>query len=184
MKVSPIWLLFCASTCGFIWPPGIAAQSTFGNPAPPATPAGPDPTFVDSLLIIMAKPKDEVLDLVVEAFTLAGLAVTNITGPLVTADAGTTDDGLLGVAYSRTARAIVMRHDSATTVLITGVEIRKSSDGSTAGMQQLRIDNKAGGNGEKVWCRMVLAALKLDSTQVSADARKQPGKCEQRWKQK
>jgi hypothetical protein len=31
---------------------------------------------------------------------------------------------------------------------------------------------------------MVLAAIKLDSTQVSADAMKAPGKCERRWKQK
>ena len=137
---------------------------------------------IDSIFIVLPKPKAQAMDLVVEAFSLSRMTVTDNAGSLVTADAGSTDDNIFRIRYTRIVRAILIGKDSSTSVMITGEAVRHDMT-ENRDFKRLRIDNKAGGNGEKVWCRMVLAALKLDSLQVSDDTRK-PGKCEERWKEK
>ena len=141
-----------------------------------------DPAKVDSLLVTLSKPKAVATDVVLAALMANGLNVTDNSGSLIVADFGQTTDPVFGsTRYDRKVRALVLLVDSATTrVLITGEEVRSDVRGRTdREFKRLRIDNRAGGNGEKVWCRMVATAMMLDSTQVSEDARKS-AKCAER----
>jgi hypothetical protein len=106
------------------------------------------------------------MDAVLEAFARCGLDVTDNSGSMVEADMGGKSN-LLGVKYTRVVRALAFGSDSATTIVIRGEEAREDDKGWA---KRLRIDNKAGGNGEKVWRKMVEVAVALDSTQVPAAA--------------
>lgn len=124
---------------------------------------------IDSLLVRLPKPKADAMDLVLEAFVRAGLSITDQTASMIESDQGTTDAMIGGIRFNRVVRALVLGRDSMTTVLITGDEVRSDKkDGRE--FKKLRIDNKAGGAGEKVWKKMVAAALALDSAQVPRDA--------------
>jgi len=130
-------------------------------------------TKIDSLLVVVSGSKADVMDRVLAGFIQAGLDVTDNSGSMVEADVGLKRNVLSGIEYTRVVRALVVPHDSSSVkVLITGVETRKDRDRS----RRLRIDNKAYGEGEKVWCQMVAVAVLLDSSQVGPDARKE-GKC-------
>jgi hypothetical protein len=117
---------------------------------------------IDSLLIRLPKAKPAAMDAVLEAFARSGLDVTDNSGSMVEADLGSKSN-IIGMKYTRVVRAVVFGNDSVTTVLIRGEEAREDEKGFT---KRLRIDNKAGGNGEKIWKKMVAVALALDSTQV------------------
>lgn len=124
---------------------------------------------VDSLLVRLPKPKAEAMDLVLEAFMRAGLSITDQTSSIVESEQGSNDSMFGGIRFTRVVRALLIGRDSVTTILITGDEVR--SDKASGGeFKKLRIDNKAGGAGEKVWKKMVAAAIALDSTQVPRDA--------------
>ena len=132
------------------------------------------PTFlpaqkVDSLLLHISVPKERAAELVVQAFVHAGLTVTNTTSLLIEADEGSTRNLAAGGETRRVVRAILLPSDSTTDVLITGIENRIDQYGRT--YKRLRIDNRAGGNGAKVWKKMVDAAMALDSTAVPDAAR-------------
>lgn len=132
-------------------------------------PASAQKVKVDSLLILLSKPKAQVMDQVLTAFTEQGLDVTDNSGSLVKSDQGGKNNGLTGHKYTRTIHALVIGRDSVSTrVLITGTEVREGSTGQI--FKRLRIDNRAGGAGGKLWCRMVGVARALDSTQLSEDA--------------
>jgi hypothetical protein len=124
------------------------------------------PPKIDSLLIRLAKPKAEAMDLVLMAFMSAGLSVSDQTASLVTSDQGTNDNALLNIRFKRIVRALVLGRDSSTIVLITGDEVRMDKDDKNREFKHLRIDNYAGGAGNRVWLKMVAAAMALDSTQV------------------
>jgi hypothetical protein len=68
-------------------------------------------------------------------------------------------------------RATLYGADSVTTVVIIGQEVRLDDSGIQ--LRRLRIDNRAGGNGGKVWKKMVAAAMLLDSAAVPEAARPQ-----------
>jgi hypothetical protein len=127
---------------------------------------------VDSLLVRITKPKAEVMDLVLAAFMQAGLSITDQTASLVTADLGS-NENFVGIRFARVIHALLLGRDSVTTVLITGDETRFDHQNDRQ-FKRLRIDNKAGGDGGKAWRKMVAAAMLLDSTQVSPDAKPKP----------
>jgi hypothetical protein len=121
------------------------------------------------------------MDLVLTGFAAAGLDVTDNSGSLVESDIGAKNNSLTGANYQRAVRALVIAKDAtATKVLLTGIEAR---DDNGRVFKRIRIDNRAGGNGEKVWCQLVAVAVFLDSTQVSPNARK-ADKCAERLKAK
>ena len=122
---------------------------------------------IDSLALHLHLPRDKAVDAVVSAFTQSGLGVTNSTPSFVEADQGRTS-GLGETA--RKVRAMLFGSDTATTVVIVGDEIRYDDDGHSI-LRRLRIDNRAGGNGGKVWAKMVAAAMMLDSASVPEAAR-------------
>ena len=126
---------------------------------------------IDSLLVKLPVAKERAFDAVVRAFTTVGLEVSNTTSSLIEADQGSTGNMAFGGEAHRVVRAVLLPSDSSTVVVITGIEQRTDPDGTTS--RRLRIDNHAGGNGGKVWKKMVAAALMLDSTAVPAAARKQ-----------
>jgi hypothetical protein len=123
---------------------------------------------VDSLVLHLHIPRDKAVDAVVGAFTQAGLGVTNSTSSFVEADQGRTS-GMSGQT-ARKVRAMLFGPDSVTTVVVIGDEIRYDDDGTSI-LRRLRIDNRAGGNGGKVWKMMVAAAMMLDSVSVPQAAR-------------
>lgn len=123
---------------------------------------------IDSLALHLHLPRDKAVDAVVSAFTQTGLGVTNSTPSFVEADQGRTS---AFVGYTaRKVRAMLFGSDSTTTVVIVGDEVRLDDDGITQ-LRRLRIDNRAGGNGGKVWAKMVAAAMMLDSASVPEAAR-------------
>jgi hypothetical protein len=123
---------------------------------------------IDSLALHLHMPRDKAVDAVVSAFTQTGLGVTNSTPSFVEADQGRTS-AFTGYT-ARKVRAMLFGSDSVTTVVIVGDEIRLDDDGTTQ-LRRLRIDNRAGGNGGKVWAKMVAAAMMLDSASVPEAAR-------------
>ena len=136
---------------------------------------------IDSILVELAMPKAAAMDRVLTGFASAGLDVTDNSGSIVESDLGAKNNALTGANYRRSVRALVMAKDStATRILLTGIEAR---DDNGRVFKRMRIDNRAGGNGEKVWCQLVAVAVSLDSTQVSPDARK-AAKCAERLKAK
>jgi hypothetical protein len=126
---------------------------------------------IDSLLLQLPLPKERAAEAVVQAFTRAGLTVSNTTPFLIEADEGGTPNWAVGGQARRIVRAVLLPSDSSTSVLITGTEERTDQFGGTR--KRLRIDNHAGGNGGKVWKKIVAAAIVLDSTAVP-DAAKVP----------
>jgi hypothetical protein len=138
---------------------------TFASLAAIALPA----QKIDSLMIKLPFPKERAAEAVVHAFTTVGLGVSNTTSWLIEADQGATPNNLVGGQARRVVRAVLLPSDSSTVVIITGIEERSDQHGTS--WQRLRIDNHAGGNGGKVWEKMVGAALLLDSTAVPAAAR-------------
>jgi hypothetical protein len=122
---------------------------------------------LDSLRVTLPVSKERAADAVVRAFTTVGLGVSNTTSSLIEADEGSTANNAFGGQNHRVVRAVLLPSDSSTVVVITGIEARTNQYGTTT----LRIDNHAGGNGGKVWKKMVAAALMLDSTAVPAAAR-------------
>jgi hypothetical protein len=120
---------------------------------------------MDSLVIRLAKPKAEALDLVLAAFTNAGLVVSNQTSAMIESDQGASKD-LLGDRYARVVRALVLGPDSNVTVLMAGVET-SMIDG-----RQVRqaISNRSKGTAGKLWDKMLLAAAALDPKQVPPGA--------------
>jgi hypothetical protein len=116
---------------------------------------------IDSLIVRLAMPRERALDAVVGAFLAAGLRVINTTPSIIETDEGS--NAGWGQSFHRVVRAILVGAESATTVIIYGEERRHYSSGGT---KRLRIDNRAGGNGGKVWAKMVDAAWSLDSTAV------------------
>jgi hypothetical protein len=125
---------------------------------------------IDSLALRLHMPRDKSVDAVVAAFAQSGLTVTNTTTSLVESDQGSLPT--FGGKTQRIVRAVLFGADSTTTVVMTGDEIRMNDDGSL--LRRLRIDNRAGGNGGKVWKRMVAAAMMLDSASVPEAAREKP----------
>jgi len=123
------------------------------------------PPKIDSLLIRLPIPKAAAMDRVVEAFMLAGLSVTDQTSSMVESDQGSNTSALSSVRFTRVVRALLVGRDSVTSVFITGEEVRADA-GSNRDFKRLRIDNRAGGQGGKVWLKMVAAARALDSTQA------------------
>lgn len=120
---------------------------------------------VDSLLLHLPLSRAAALDRVVGAFMSVGLTVTNTTNSLVESDQGkTTDSWLTGIDRARVVRAVLYGSDSSTTVFLVGSETQTMGTGQTR--DKLRIDNKAKGNGGKVWRKMVAVAMALDSMQV------------------
>lgn len=129
---------------------------------------------VDSLLVVIPRPKAAVIDLVLIAFAEQSLDVTDNSGSTVTSDQGSTKNTFTGVKYTRAVRALVLAPDSTMTrVLITGTE---AQDAKIGGMKRKRIDNQSRGTAAKLWCQMVRVAMSLDSAQVSEDA-KAPAIC-------
>jgi hypothetical protein len=125
---------------------------------------------VDSLMLRLAVPREAAAESVVTAFTRAGLTITNTTNMLIEADAGSTPNLLTGGEARRVVRAVLMgAPQNATNVLITGTEIRMDENKHV--QQTIRLDNRAGGNGGRVWRKMVTAALALDSASVPVAAR-------------
>jgi len=122
---------------------------------------------IDSLALHLHLPRDKAVDAVVSAFTQTGLGVTNTTPSFVEADQGRTSS--IGET-ARKVRAMLFGSDTTTTVVIVGDEVRYDTDGTTI-LRRLRIDNRAGGNGGKVWAKMVAAAMMLDSASVPEAAR-------------
>jgi hypothetical protein len=136
---------------------------------------------IDSILVELPIPKAVAMDRVLAGFASAGLDVTDNSGSLVESDVGAKNNALTGANYRRSVRALVITKDAtATRILLTGIEAR---DDNGRVFKRIRIDNRAGGNGEKVWCQLVAVAVLLDSTQVSPDARK-VDKCAERLKAK
>ena len=123
---------------------------------------------IDSLALHLHLPRDKAVDAVVSAFTQTGLGVTNSTPSFVEADQGR--KSTFGGQTARKVRAMLFGSDSITTVVIVGDEIRYDDDATTI-LRRLRIDNRAGGNGGKVWTMMVAAAMMLDSASVPEAAR-------------
>lgn len=113
---------------------------------------------IDSLLVQLPMPKADAMDAVIEAFSRTGLEVTDNSGSMVESDVGGKTN-LIGVKYTRAVRAVLFGHGETTTVLIRGEEAREGKDGFT---KRLRIDNKAGGNGKKVWEQMAAVAHALE----------------------
>lgn len=137
---------------------------------------------IDSVLVRLGLPKDSTLEAVGAAFAKRGLVVTNASPFFVEADLGQTGNALgFSVPTHRVVRAVIFAIGESTTVVLTGEEVRKNSFGQQ--IRRLRIDNRAGGNGEKAWCRMVAVALELDSLQVPAAAIK-ADKCPKRLSEK
>jgi hypothetical protein len=93
--------------------------------------------------------------------------VTDQSGSLLEADDGDKVSSWTGVKYTRIVRAVLIGRDSATTVMLTALETRNDQRGF---QKQVRISNKTGGNGGKVWRKMVAAAQALDATQVPPPA--------------
>jgi hypothetical protein len=122
---------------------------------------------IDSLLLQLPQPKVEAMDLVLESFARAGLSVTDNSESLVESDVGATVSGFTGVKYTRIVRAFLIGRDPTTSVLIAATEERNDQRGFR---KQVRISNRTGGNGEKVWRKMVAVAMALDSIQVPAAA--------------
>ena len=107
---------------------------------------------IDSLLVQLPIPKAAAMDRVLAGFAAAGLDITNNSGSLVESDLGAKNNALTGANYRRSVRALVFAQDSTSTrVLITGIEAR---DDNGRVFKRMRIDNRAGGNGEKAWCQM------------------------------
>lgn len=141
---------------------------------PPAALEAQKVPKIDSLLVELPVPKPAAMDLVLNAFISAGLEVTDNSGSMVESDQGG-NRNMLGLRFTRVVRALVTARDSASTrILLTGIEVRLNERDDP--FTRLRIDNKAGGAGEKLWCKMVSMASALDSTQVP-DAAKKPDKC-------
>lgn len=136
------------------------------------------PPKIDSLLVTLPMPREQAASAVVAAFSQAGLGITNTTPFLIEADQGST--GAWSTEHHRVVRAVLTNPDSAhTNVLIVGTEVvterevrigRRVYSGRGNILSQKRIDNRAGGNGGKVWGMMVDAAWMLDSTAVPIEA--------------
>jgi hypothetical protein len=127
-------------------------------------------TKVDSLLVVLKRPKALVMDQVLSGFAQAGLEVTDNSGSLVTSDQGGRRSAWTGIRSTRVVRALVLARDSMVTqVLITGMEMRQGAAGLVH--SQTRVDNRADGAGGQLWCKMVHVAMSLDPGQVSPDAR-------------
>ena len=123
------------------------------------------PPKVDSLLATLELTKDEASDAVVAAFTQAGLMVTDQTSSTITADLGETRDELSSFHRRRIVRATLLPSAEVTLVLIQGTEDVRKGDRPVV---LRKIDNKARGNGGKVWRKMLKAARALDSTSVDS----------------
>jgi hypothetical protein len=136
-----------------------------GSPAVSPTSQPPKPAQADSILIRLHKSKGAALDLVLLAFSNAGLTVTNQTGSMVESDQGSSENGLLGEKYSRVVRALVMGNDSASTVLIVGQELT-TEKGSGKDFGRRPISNRSRGSAQKVWRKMVIAGAALDPEQL------------------
>ena len=122
---------------------------------------------VDSLVLHLRLSRERAADAVVAAFAQSGLGVTNTTTSLVESDQGAT--GGFSTTNRRIVRAVLFGPDSGITIVITGEEVRTDTESGIL-MKRLRIDNRAGGNGGKVWKKMVVAARMLDSASVPAAA--------------
>jgi hypothetical protein len=118
---------------------------------------------VDSLRLVLGTPFDQAYSRVASAMTEHGLTITNSTPIMIEADEGATQDLLIGGTRHRIARAILLRRGSDSTVVqIVGREVVSSRSNH----DEMRIDNRAKGNGGRVWRKMVAVAWALDSTQV------------------
>jgi hypothetical protein len=125
----------------------------------------PKPAQADSILIRLPKSKAAALDLVLLAFSSAGLTVTNQSGSMVESDQGTSDDALFGMRYARVVRALVMGNDSTSTILISGQESStEKKSGKDFGRQA--ISNRSRGSAQKVWRKMIIAGAALDPEQL------------------
>ncbi len=126
---------------------------------------------VDSVLVVVAKPKDEAIDDVVAAFMAAGLQVTNTTGSIVEAALGR-KMGLLAT-YDRTTRAIITPDASGGSRVLIVTEEHQYTDASDIRMNRpsrvKRLDNKAGEDGGRIWLRMVRAGQQLDPALDTTD---------------
>jgi hypothetical protein len=123
------------------------------------------PAKVDSILIRVALPKAAALEEVAAAFAAHGLAVTNASAFFLEADLANPANATGFVSSTvRIIRASFYGRGDSTTVVLIGEEIRR--DGRRQPYRQLRIDNQAGGDGQKAWCRLVTVAMSLDSLQV------------------
>jgi hypothetical protein len=129
------------------------------------------PPKLDSLLVTVPVPKAEAAERVVAALEAVGLAVTTSTPSVVESDQGETLDQLTGANRHRVVRATLLPAGDTTRVLLRGVEeiLRR---GRTE--KRKAIDNRADGNGGKVWAKMVAAARQLDSASVPAFADRPP----------
>ena len=124
---------------------------------------------IDSLRLTLMLPYDAAYTTVATAFMDNGLNVTNSTPILIEANEGETANFATFGSNQRIVRAVLLRRDPATTLVqLTGRELRKASNGTV--QKELRIDNRAGGNGGKVWRKMLKVAWALDSTQVPGEA--------------
>jgi len=128
---------------------------------------------VDSIRIVLPVPREQAVSKAFDAMRAAGLNVVSTTPLLVFADEGATENFATGGSNHRIVRADVTPGDSSSAILITGQETRQWKSGQALftnyGQTQqvgLRIDNRAEGNGGRVWKKMVRAALILDSLQV------------------
>jgi hypothetical protein len=150
-------------------PPLLLLSLVLGQAAPGLA-QSPRPDKLDSFLVALPVSKAEAGDRVVAAFVAAGLPVTNTTPSLIESDQGSTHDGLGSYSRHRVVRATLLAAGGDTTrVLIQGTE-----DLVRGGQMEKRkaIDNRAGGNGGKVWARMRVAATALDPTQLPPDVPK------------
>lgn len=129
------------------------------------------PPKLDSLLVTVPVGKADASDRVVAAFEAVGLAVTTSTPSVVESDQGETHDQLTGSNRHRVVRATLLPIGDTTRVLLRGVEeiLRR---GRTE--KRKAIDNRADGNGGKIWAKMVAAARSLDSLSVPAFADRPP----------
>lgn len=130
---------------------------------------------IDSLRLELPTTFDDAYARAATALTDNGLSITNSSPILIEADAGETTNFASGGKNHRIVRVILLKRASSVTVQITGTEVRNyKSQGLLTAVQenssQLRIDNRAKGNGGKVWRKMVAVAWTLDSTQVPSAA--------------
>jgi hypothetical protein len=125
---------------------------------------------IDSLLVVLPKPKADAAEAVVAAFTQAGLGITNTTPTLVEADLGDRQSSFGKYSRHYTVRAVIIAAGDSSRVLIRGTD--DVMEGQTVAKRRT-IDSYAKKYGGEVWAKMVAAAKTLDASQVPPEAEAQ-----------
>jgi hypothetical protein len=113
------------------------------------------PPKLDSLLVMLALPRDSAIDATVAAFTAAGLPVTDQGSGFVTADLG--EGTAMGYGTNQMlVRASIFTRDGQTTVVLRG-----EAKGLSPATGSMRITNRQKGPYQNVWRQMEAVAAAL-----------------------